>query len=173
LVAIAQAASGRADVEKTLAALEARVKTLQSDRGILYVHWARGEIALVGRDAATAVAELTKAREKLTVNGPPLRPPSPHVDLWFAAASAAIEAGRDADAAPLLERIQAGHERVFALDAYARSFFLLAQVHERRGDAPRAREQYEHFVALWRDGDTERNWVAEAQGKLRAIPPGR
>ena len=70
----------------------------------------------------------------LPVHGPPLGPPSSHGDLWFAAAAAAIKAGRDADAAPLLERLQAGHERMFAMEAYGRSFFLLGQIYERRGE---------------------------------------
>ena len=42
----------------------------------------------------------------LPVHGPPLGPPSSHGDLWFAAAAAAIKAGRDAEAATLLERLQ-------------------------------------------------------------------
>jgi hypothetical protein len=84
----------------------------------------------------------------------------------LAAALANIKAGRDAEAVPLLERLQSGHERVFGMDAYARSFYLLAQIHERRGDAARAREQYARFLDLWRDGDLERGWVAEAEKKI-------
>ena len=56
--------------------------------------------------------------------------------------------------------------RIFAMDAYGRSFFLLGQVYERRGDAARARAQYARFLDLWRDGDLERGWVAEAEKKL-------
>ena len=99
----------------------------------------------------------------LSVKGPVNAPPSPHGDLWFAAARALIRAGRDTEAAPLLERLQAGHERVVAMESYARSFFLLAQLEERRGNAARAREQYARFVELWRDGDLERGWVAEVR----------
>jgi hypothetical protein len=109
-----------------------------------------------------------KAQQMLPTHGPPIGPPSSHGDLWFAAASAAIKAGRDAEAAPLLERLQAGHERVVAMEAYGRSFFLLGQIHERRGDAARAREQYARFLDLWKDGDLERAWVTEAEKKVRA-----
>jgi serine/threonine protein kinase/TolB-like protein/tetratricopeptide (TPR) repeat protein len=171
LLAIAQSAAGRrADAEKTLSALEARAKLLPGNREIRRVHWARGEIALLGGDTTTAVSELATATQSLPQHGPPLGPPTSHGDLWFAAALADIKAGRDAAAVPWLERLQSGHERVFAMDAYARSFYLLGQIHERRGDAARAREQYERFVNLWRDGDTERAWVAEAQRKLTAMP---
>jgi tetratricopeptide (TPR) repeat protein len=167
LLAIAQAAVGRkADSEKTLALLESRAKMLPSNREARRVHWARGEIALLQNDASTAVTELMKAQKMLPLHGPTIGPPSSHGDLWFAAALACIKAGRDGDAAQLLERLQTGHERQFAMEAYARSFFLLGQIYERRGDSARAREQYARFLDLWRDGDLEREWVAEAQKKL-------
>ena len=167
LHAVAQAAVGRAaDAEKTLALLESKAKTVPSHQETRRVHWARGEIALGRKDLDTAVAELTKAVAMLPANGPVLGPPSNHCDLWFAAALAQLAAGRDGEAARLLERIQSGHERFFAMDTWARSFFLLGQIYERRGDAARAREQYARFADLWQDGDLERGWVAEAQTKL-------
>jgi tetratricopeptide (TPR) repeat protein len=140
--------------------------TESSEKEVRRVHWARGEIALLEGDLKTAVAELSKAAGMLSVNGPPIGPPSSHTELLYAAGLAHIKAGRDAEAAPLLERLQAGHERTFAMDPWARSFFLLGQIYERRGDAARAREQYTHFLDLWRDGDLERGWVAEAERKL-------
>ena len=169
LLAVAQAAVGRKpDSDKTLAELESRVKITQSSEEQRRVHWARGEIAMLRGDTNTAVAELMKAQQMLPVHGPPLGPPPSHGDLWIAAAAAAIKAGRDADAAPLLERLQGGHERLFAMEAYGRSFFLLGQIYERRGDVARAREQYARFLDLWKDGDLEREWVAEAQKKVAA-----
>jgi tetratricopeptide (TPR) repeat protein len=108
---------------------------------------------------------LTRAHSTLPVRGPALGPPSLHPTLWFAAATANLEAGREDEAVRLFERLQASSERVFDLDAYARSFYLLGQLYERRGDVTRAREQYSRFLDLWRDGDLERGWVAEAQKK--------
>jgi len=167
LIAIAQAAVGNGgDAEKMIALLESQAKTLPSQMEIRRVHWTRGALALLRNDTATAVAEMRKAVEMLPANGPVLGPPSNHCDLWFAAALAHIKAGRDADAAQLLERIQSGPERIWALDTWGRSFFLLAQIYERRGDAARAREQYARFADLWQDGDLERGWVAEARKKL-------
>lgn len=89
-----------------------------------------------------------------------------HSTLWFAAATANLDVGRDEEATRLFERLQSGHERVFDLEAYARSFYLLAQIYERRGDTERARTQYARFLDLWRDGDMERGWVADAQKKV-------
>jgi tetratricopeptide (TPR) repeat protein len=102
----------------------------------------------------------------LPVHGPPLGPPTLHPTLWFAAATANLEAGQDDEAAKLFERLQSSYERTFDLDAYARSFYLLGQIYERRNDATRAREQYARFLDLWRDGDMERGWVADAQKEV-------
>jgi tetratricopeptide (TPR) repeat protein len=163
LRAIAQAWTGRqADADQTVARLESRAKLLPGPRGERLIRWARGEIARARGDRATAAAELTKAQSMLTVHGPPLGPPTLHPTLWFAAATANIEAGQDDAAVKLFGRLQSGYERVFDLDAYARSFFLLGQIYERRNDPTRAREQYARFLDLWRDGDMERGWVAEA-----------
>ncbi len=167
LLALAQAAAGRkADAEKTLALLTTRAKILPSDRETRRIHWARGEIALLAGDTDTAIAELNAAQKMLPVHGPLLGPPSSHGELWLAAALANIKGGRDADAARLLERLQSGHERLFSMDPYVRSFYLLGQIYERLGDTARARDQYRRFVQFWRDGDLERGWVAEAQKKL-------
>jgi serine/threonine protein kinase/tetratricopeptide (TPR) repeat protein/TolB-like protein len=167
LLAVAQAAVGRkADSEKTLALLESRARIQPTDREVRRLHWVRGQIAFAAGDTRTAVSELTRAQEMLPVHGPTVGPASSHPELWYAAAAASIKAGHDGQAVPLLERLQSSHERVFGMELYARSFFLLAQIYERRGDTPRAREQYARFVELWRNGDLERGWVAEAQKKL-------
>ncbi len=172
LLAVAQAAVGRkAESEKTLALLESRVKILPSERETRRVSWARGAIALQSGDAAAAAAELMKAQQALPphaqpLGGPPAGPQPSHGDPWFDAAVANLKAGRDADAAQLLERLQSAYERVFALEAWARSFYLLGQIYDRRGDTTRATAQYTRFVDLWGDGDLERGWVAEARKKI-------
>jgi eukaryotic-like serine/threonine-protein kinase len=167
LLSIAQSAIGRtAESTRTLAQLEARAKVLPSEREVRRVHWTRGEIAALHGDTVTASAELGKATAMLPALGPPLGPPSSHPDLLYATALAAIRTGRDAEAAQCLERIQSSHDHIYAPDPWARSFFLLGRMYERRGDAARAREQYTHFLNLWRDGDLERGWVTEAQQKV-------
>jgi tetratricopeptide (TPR) repeat protein/TolB-like protein/predicted Ser/Thr protein kinase len=167
VLAVAQAAAGRpADAAKTLGFLESRVKILPSEREVRRVHWARGEIAMLRGDAATGAGELSKAAAMLPVHGPPTGPPPSHGELWYAAAVANMKAGRDAEAAQMLERLQSGHERAFAMEVWARSFFLLGQIYERRGDHARARDQYTRFLDLWRDGDMERGWVEEARRKV-------
>ncbi len=164
--AVAQAALGHhAESEKALAMLQAKSEALPSDREKRRVPWARGQIALNGGDAAKAAIEFSTAQRMLPVHSQVIGPPSNLASLLYDAASAFIKSGKDADAAPLLERLQTTHDRVFDMDAYGRSFYLLGGIYERRGDAARARDQYARFLDLWRDGDLERGWVAEAQKK--------
>ena len=167
LLAIAQAGAGRrAEADKTLARLESRIAIVPSDREKRRLHWARGQIALSRGDAAMAATEFSTALRTLPVHGAPLGPPSNIAALLYDASSAFVKAGKDAEAAPLLERLQSSFDRIFDPDAYARSHFVLAQIYERRKDEAKARAQYSRFLDLWRDGDMERGWVAEAQTKL-------
>ncbi len=166
LTAVAQASLGRqGDADKTIAMLEESARALASDREMRRVHSARGRVALVRGDAATAASELNQAVATLSPHGEPTGPPSPHADLLYAAAVANMKAGRDTEAASLLERLQSGFEWSLFTEPWARSFYLLGQLYERRGDQAKARGQYAHFVQLWRDGDLERSWVAEAAKK--------
>jgi TolB-like protein/tetratricopeptide (TPR) repeat protein/predicted Ser/Thr protein kinase len=167
LLAVAQAATGRsADAERTLAQLEARAKALPSDRELRRVHWARGEIALRRGDVARAVSELMQAQAALPRGGGPLGPPTSHMDYWLSAALANIRAGNDGEAARLLEHMQTRYERALNVEPWVRSFYLLGQVYERRGEAERARQQFARFVDLWGDGELERGWVEDARRKL-------
>jgi TolB-like protein/tetratricopeptide (TPR) repeat protein len=168
-VAVAQAALGRyADAETTVAQMASRAQNLPTERERRRVHWARGEIALGRGDLPGATAELAKAIATLPARGATQPPPSHHSELLLSAAVTHIKAGRDADAAVLLERLQAGQERIFRMDSYVRSIFLRAQVLERRGDPAAARAQYTRFLDFWRGGDLEPGWVAEAEKRVRA-----
>jgi serine/threonine protein kinase/tetratricopeptide (TPR) repeat protein len=167
LLAIAQAGAGRrVESDKTLARLESRVAIVPSDREKRRVHWARGQIALNRGDAAVTATEFSTALRTLPAHGGVLGPPSNIAALLYDAANAFVKAGKDAEAAAFLERLQSSFDHVFDADAYARSHFVLAQIYERRKDDAKARAQYSRFLDLWRDGDMERGWVAEAQKKI-------
>jgi hypothetical protein len=86
--------------------------------------------------------------------------------LLYDAGVAFARAGKDAEAASVLERLQASHDVLYDQDARGRSYFVLAQVYERQKKGPQARAQYSKFLDLWRDGDMERGWIAEAQKKV-------
>ena len=170
LLAIANALLGRKDEsDNALARLTARAEGIPSPKEKRRVRWTRGQIALDRGDTGTAAAEFKAAVDMLPPFGPVTGPPSAIASLLFAAADAFIKAGQDAAAAALLERLQKSHDLVFDTDAYGRSYYLLAQIYERRKDTAKAREQYTKFLDLWRDGDRQRNWVADAEKRLKDL----
>jgi tetratricopeptide (TPR) repeat protein len=168
LLAVALSAEARtAEADKVLADLDARARLMQSNRDLRRVHWARGEILRRRGDARGSLPEFLKAIELLSANAPALGPQQPHLDVLLSAALAHREAGNQAEAIQLLERMQTRHERALNPEAWVRSFYLLGDLYEARGDAERARQQYRRFVDLWGDGELERGWVARARGKVR------
>ena len=58
--------------------------------------------------------------------------------------------------------INSGYSRLFAPFEYVRSHYYLAQIAEKTGDAARAREHYRRFLFYWKDGDIDRDKVADA-----------
>ena len=50
---------------------------------------------------------------------------------------------------------------------YRRSFYFLGTLHEKRGDMAKARDAYRRFVRYWKDGNLDRERVAEAERKLQ------
>jgi tetratricopeptide (TPR) repeat protein/predicted Ser/Thr protein kinase len=54
-------------------------------------------------------------------------------------------------------------------DIYTRNLYRLGQIHEKLGDKPKARENYEKFLALWKDADPGLAEVADARTRLAAL----
>ncbi len=49
---------------------------------------------------------------------------------------------------------------------YVRSFYFPGKIHENRSDMEKAHEYYIRFYEYWKDGDMDRELVAEAKSKL-------
>ena len=145
--------------------LKERAEQLPSDREKRRWHWLRGELALEEGDIYRAVSELEEARSLLPP-GPESVFAGPHVSVWGSLADAYIAAGEGSKAEILLNSIlDAGAMRLDREILWVRSHYLLAQIHERRGDTDTARELYRQFYELWRDGDIDRDRVEEAKRK--------
>jgi eukaryotic-like serine/threonine-protein kinase len=96
-----------------------------------------------------------------------------------AAASIAQELARPGESAPaggselndaaarLDAVVQAGPQRGAAAIASVRALFQLAEIRERQGQRDRARPLYARFASLWKDGDIDRDRVAQATAKSR------
>lgn len=157
----------RAAADALVTQMEARGDELAPQRWTRTLQNAKGLVALASQDATAAVAAFEAAQAALTPRGTRLGT-SVHVWLWFNLGDAYLAAGRDVEALRQYEKVaSAGHERWGHPVQYVRSFYRLAKLFEKRGDSVRAREMYRRFVGYWKDGDIDREQIAEAQRKLR------
>jgi len=158
----------RPEAEDVIADLGAKSEALAPNRDARRVHLARGLVALASRDVGMAIGELEKAQATLSARGPAPGGQSLHVPIWFNLAEAYFAAGRDQDAARLFQRVaDAGYERYAWPVEYVRSFYFLGRIHEKNSDAAKARDAYRRFLGYWKDGDLDRDRIAEVAQKLR------
>ena len=88
----------------------------------------------------------------------------------YGLATSLMDAGRDAEAAPYFEFVtKADAGRIWYPMFYVRSFYFLGRIAEKKGDNAAARKHYERFLFYWKDADTDRERVAEAQRKIRSL----
>jgi serine/threonine protein kinase/tetratricopeptide (TPR) repeat protein/TolB-like protein len=161
--------SGRAkEAEDALAAQVAAVIPIAADLVNRNVSFARGQMALARSDYASAITQLNTAQRLLAPRGSNVTAGSPHLPIWFALGEAHLGAGKPADAAPWFEKITtSGFEHAGSPIEFVRSFYYLGKIYEGAGETAKAREAYRRFVGYWKDGDFDRERVAEAERKLR------
>jgi len=95
----------------------------------------------------------------------PVRQPLTLVNYWTARAQ--MSAGNDREAAQRFTKVvEAGWGRLFTPIEYVRSLYYLGQIAERAGDRAKAREHYGRFLKYWKDGDIDRDKVADALKKI-------
>jgi tetratricopeptide (TPR) repeat protein len=151
-----EAATELAAAEKSLAGVPRELRQVQDAYVQAHLALARGEPAKAV-DALVAVLpmlpeqglesdEAARVRHELGV--------------------AYMEAGQDAESVRWLTRFtDSGLDRLKLPIQYARSLYRLGQLHEKRGDTAKAREYYRLFAQLWKDGELDREQVAEATRK--------
>ncbi|MBI3112671.1 MAG: protein kinase [Ignavibacteriales bacterium] len=120
-------------------------------------------------DYAAAIAEF----ERL--------PHYPQVHFTFHLGELYFEVGRYDDASRMLSKMQkmyiepptggvpAGFWRPVN---YPRSFFLMAKIHEKKGNTKLAIENYEKFLHLWKDADKDLPELVEAKERLANLKEG-
>jgi tetratricopeptide (TPR) repeat protein len=175
LRAIAHSRLGQnADATAAVAELSRMAAITPSDRDRRTVHLVNGRLALDRHETARAIEELSKAERLLppgvtnaTGGGTPRMA---HVPIWFNLGRAYLETGQLAPAAERFRRIADGRfVRLFMPVEYVRSLYYVAQIAERQGDRATARDYYARFLRHWKDGDIDRDKVAEATRKLTSL----
>jgi tetratricopeptide (TPR) repeat protein/TolB-like protein len=120
-----------------------------------------GKLALDRHETDAAIRSLAQAEALLLPNV------GPNVQVWFTLGSAYLAAGNYTEAATRFNRVvTSGFQRLFEPVAYVRSFYFLGQIAEKQGNREKAREHYRRFLEYWKDGDMDRDKVADAQKKL-------
>jgi serine/threonine protein kinase/tetratricopeptide (TPR) repeat protein len=131
------------------------------------IHLLAGELALIRGETDLAIEEMQEAESLLPVRGLLAFSRRPQVAVWFPLASAYLAEGNEEQAAIYFERIvESTTERVWWAIPFVRSFYFLGKIHENRGDMEKARHYYQQFYDYWKDGDMDRERVAEAREKI-------
>jgi DNA-binding winged helix-turn-helix (wHTH) protein/tetratricopeptide (TPR) repeat protein len=170
---LAQVRSGQTtEALETAERLQQRAKQIPSEREFRRCHHLAGEMALTEGDADKAIVELAKAEALLPARGSGggrFGPPQ-HVPIWFSLGRAYWEAGERPKAVHWFQRIvECGHERLYWPIFYVRSFYYLGKYHESRGEDPEALHYYQRFLDFWKDGDIDRNRVAEVTHAFQTL----
>ena len=141
-------------------ALTRIASSLPSEAPKRTLHLVAGQMALDRRDTARAIAELTQAERMLQPGS------GPFVSVSLSLGEAYLAAGKLEEAEARFRNVAAsGDRRTYSPVDYVRSLYFLGQTAERRGNADKAREYYRKFLEYWRDGDMDRDRVAEAAKK--------
>jgi serine/threonine-protein kinase len=131
------------------------------------VNIARGLVALASGDAAGALKPLQDAAAALSPRSAGVGTPTAHIQVWSAIGQSLLETGRTAEALPWFEKVAtSGYERVRQPIVFVRSFYFLGRIYEQQGDKVKSQEAYRRFVGYWKDGDIDRDRIAEAQRKI-------
>ena len=161
------AAGRRQEAEAVVAALASSADPVDRVRDGRDLASARGLVALARGDAAAAIKPLQEAAAALTPRAGNVVARSPHLLIWSSLGQALLEAGRPGEALPWFEKVAAsGHEHLREPIEFVRSFYFLGRIHEQQGDLNKSREAYRRFVGYWKDGDLDRDRIAEAQRKI-------
>ena len=165
------ATAGRqGDAAAAIASLKSLSEPLAPERDARGVNLAQGFTAFARGDHAAAIRALTDAQAALTprmANPTVATVGSQHVLIWATLGQALFDAGRAAEALPWFERVAtSGTEHIRQPIPYVRSFYFLGRIYELQGNAAKSREAYKRFVGYWKDGDLDRDRVAEAQRKI-------
>jgi tetratricopeptide (TPR) repeat protein len=143
------------------------VEPIAANRDQRNIAYAKGLILLARRDFSAAISRLMETHSSLSPNVQHEGILTAHVPLWSALGQAHLASGREKEALPWFKKVNESiTEHIYEPIDYVRSFYFLGKIYEQQGDMPRARDYYRRFVEQWKDGDLDRERIAEAQKKI-------
>jgi len=171
--AIAQQRLGKpAEADRLAAELEPLGDLLPGQVEERLYHRLLGVLAWERGDGAAAVRELELAESMLPPRGLAWhrhRLPD-HVPLWYELATVYRKLGNADEAELRYRRItESGVEHLYHPIQYVRSHYYLAKLLEGQGDATGARAAYRKFLDFWDNGEIDRDLVADARVRLKAL----
>ena len=172
LAAVASARMGKTgEADPYVGELAARSAGLPASR-LMQRHQAlvNGMLAYERHDLDAAIRFLKQSESMAPPTSSPFVQLGANVPLWYASAAAYLAAGNLAEAQARFEKIVAsGAQRTEYPVEYVRSWYLLGQIAERQGARDKARDSYGRFLDYWKDGDIDRDRVADAQKRLAGL----
>jgi tetratricopeptide (TPR) repeat protein/predicted Ser/Thr protein kinase len=150
-----------------MAELERSVATLPGNLIKRNLYTVQGQVALERHDVDAAIRSFKQAEALALPNVLNSDFVGATAPIWFGLGSAYLAAGNLTEAAARFEKIvSGGTQRAYTPLEYVRSFYFLGQINEKQGNRDKAREHYRKFVDYWKDGDIDRDRVADAVKKL-------
>ncbi|MFH1679390.1 MAG: protein kinase [Candidatus Eisenbacteria bacterium] len=129
-----------------------------------YFYWASGSLALVKKDPKAAAGLFEEGLRIPDAWGVPL-------DANCLLAEACLGSGDPDRAAAVLERALSRHDYHSAEWPLwrAKGLYLLGLAYEESGRSAKAGEQYEKFLAIWKDADTGLREIEDARGRVSRL----
>jgi tetratricopeptide (TPR) repeat protein/TolB-like protein/tRNA A-37 threonylcarbamoyl transferase component Bud32 len=150
--------------EKPAQVFREYIESLSPEYKKRYMPVTEGALAYFRGDTASMMRHFEQAKEVLPVGG---KGGDDHCRIWYGLAHGHLEAGDDAKAIEYFEKIvDAGQTRLWQPILYVRSLYHLGAIYEERGEMAEALDYFRRFLALWGEGDIDRERVDEAKRKV-------
>ncbi|NIN92642.1 protein kinase [bacterium] len=153
------------DALRTADELKQTIEEGINKKAIRFHHLLTGKIDLEKGNHSKAIGNFKNAISLL-----PHGPLGKRVDFIEPLAFAFYKAGDLENALKQYERITSLTQgRIRESDLYAKSFYMLGKIYEQQGNKPKAIENYEKFLDLWKDADPGIAEVEDARERLAGL----
>jgi serine/threonine protein kinase/Tfp pilus assembly protein PilF len=156
-----------ADAKKTAKRLKDYLDILETPKFMRYYYHLEGMIAQHAHDSFVAVEEFKRAVSLLPYQYDAL---DDHAFFFSPMAGAYYELEEWDKAQMEFERItQLTSGRILWGDLYAKSYYWLGKIHQKKNEREKAGQNYEKFLRLWKDADPGIPEVEDARKQLHVV----